>query len=224
MSSNNYQSIAFFDVDHTLIDGNSGFFTSLRLVQAGILKKRRVFQALYYKTAYNFWPQDIEKIYRVAIADMEGMPLEEALSIGQECFEKDLKKRFFPQALKILKKHQSQKHLTVLLTNGPYMTIWPLQKYLGCEEARAIGPVLKDGKLTKELQKPLCLKEGKTYYAKEIAKQQGIRLRDCYFYTDHSSDLDLLEHVGFPQTVNPEIYLKKIAKERNWPIHQFKRS
>src|SRR3989338_9010352 len=62
-------SIAFFDVDDTLVAGNTGFYASLRLVRHGILKKRRIPQAVYYRLANLFFPQDVRKIYEIAVAD-----------------------------------------------------------------------------------------------------------------------------------------------------------
>jgi phosphoserine phosphatase len=47
------------------------------------------------------------------------------------------------------------------------------------------------------------------------------RLSDSYFYTDSLSDLPLLNLVGQPVAVNPDLRLKRLAQRRGWPIVKF---
>lgn len=216
-------SIAFFDVDYTLIDGNSGFYSSLRLVKHGVLKKRRIVQAVAYSLAALLFHPDVKKIYEIAISDMAGWPLTKILKIGNECFERDIKKRLFPQGVALVKKHQEKGDRVALLSSGPHMTLQALQKFLKIDEAFTMGPEIINGILTSQIQLPICHAEGKIYYAEEFAKKKGVSLQKCYFYTDHISDLPLLEKVGHPVLVNPSKRLEQIAKKKGWEILKFKR-
>ncbi|MBI4412092.1 MAG: HAD family hydrolase [Deltaproteobacteria bacterium] len=215
--------IAFFDVDHTLIDGNSGYFTSLRLVKHGILKKRRILQAVYYSAASVFFRQDVEKIYQIAINDMAGSTIGRIMEIGKECFENDIRKRFMPEAVNRLKSHQQKGDRVVLLTSGPTMTIRHVQDFLGVEEAYTMGPEIEGGILTNRLMSPICHAEGKVIFAEEAARKHNIPLSECTFYSDHISDLPLLTKVGNPVAVNPDRKLKREALSRRWPILRFER-
>lgn len=221
MSKNN--SIAFFDVDYTLVDGNSGFYTSLRLVKHGILKKSRIVQAAYYSLMALFSQPDVKKIYEVAINDMAGWPLTKILEIGNECFEQDIKKRLFPQGVTLVKKHQKRGDRVALLSSGPYMTLQALQKFLKADEAFTMGPEIMDGVLTSQIQLPICHGAGKIYYAEKFAKKNQIPLSKCAFYTDHISDIPLLEKVGTPVLVNPSRRLKEIGEKKGWEILTFQR-
>lgn len=213
------RSIAFFDVDYTLVDGNTGFFTSLRLLKHGILKKRRLFQALYYQVAQAVMgAQDVRKIYEIAIADMAGHTLKRVLEIGRECFELDVKKRLFSHIVEQLQEHQKKGDVVVLLTSAPYMLVQILKEYLKADEAYCMGPEIEEGILVQRLQEPLCYAEGKAYYAQLAAQKYGTELKYCHFYTDHISDLFLLEKVGHPHPVNPEFRLKQEAQKRGWQI------
>lgn len=215
------QSIAFFDFDHTLINGNSGYYTSLALVRHGILKKRRMLQAVYYSLAALLFQQDVKKIYEIAIADMAGHPLKKILEIGEECFEKEIKKRFFSDGLERLKEHQIKGDRVVILSSGPSMTLAAVTKFLKIDEAYTMGPEMVDGVLTAKLKLPICHAEGKLIYAEKEAVQFGIPLSKCSFYSDHFSDIPLLEKVGHPYVVNPDKKLKKTANNRGWPVLKF---
>ncbi len=211
-------SIAFFDVDHTLVDGNSGYYSSIRLVRRGVLKRRRVLQAVYYSLASLLFPQDVKKIYQIAIDDMAGWPLDKILEIGNECFEKDIKKRLFPDGLKKIKEHQKRGDRVVLLSSGPYMTLYHLRAYLKADTAYTMGPIIEGGVLTDTLHLPICHAEGKIHFAELEARKHHVPLKKCFFYTDHISDIPLLEKVGHPVVVNPNRKLARFAEKHGWKI------
>ncbi|EKD41858.1 MAG: HAD-superfamily subfamily IB hydrolase, TIGR01490 [uncultured bacterium] len=216
--------LVFFDVDYTLIDGNSGFFASLRFVKHGILKKRRILQALYYTLCSFYKDQDVKKIYQIAIADMIGKSIDEILKIGLECLEKDLIPRFFDESVKMLKSHQEKGDIVILLSSGSSIIMSHVARYLGVNDFYAIGPRIENNLLTNNLPNPLCYAEGKIYYAQLAEKKYGLPLKQAFFYTDHHTDIPLLERVGFPHCVNPDRKLKRHALQKNWPIHRVTRA
>lgn len=214
-------SIAFFDVDNTLVKGNTGYYTSLLLVRYGIMKQRRFLQAGYYYLSSFLFSQNIEKIYKIAIADLAGATLDHVLKIGQECFERDIKPRIFKEGLERIKEHRKKGHLIVLLTAAPYMLVHAFNNFVNADEAYAMGPEVIGGVLTNRLQQPLCHGVGKVHYAKMAAKKYGVRLQDCYFYTDDHSDIPLLEKIGYPEVINPTRRLRNHALIRGWPVSCF---
>src|SRR5450756_586021 len=64
--------------------------------------------------------------------------------------------------------------------------------------------------------------EGKLAMAEEYAAAHGADLSDCYFYSDSASDLPLLEAVGHPVMVNPQLKLRMATRGRSWPVLKFK--
>ncbi len=65
------KSIAFFDVDGTLIKGYSGYYTTLELIRRKIIKKRKLPLAIFYKVISSiFYMGDIKKMYQMAIEDI----------------------------------------------------------------------------------------------------------------------------------------------------------
>src|SRR3546814_8400707 len=80
---------------------------------------------------------------------------------------------------------------------------------------------IEDGVFTGEIISPLCFGEGKVLAAEELAAEYGLDLDNSFFYSDSDDDLELLERVGKPRPLNPNLKLKGIADERNWPVQRF---
>jgi phosphoserine phosphatase len=78
-----------------------------------------------------------------------------------------------------------------------------------------------DGRFTGGIVGEPCYGAGKRIWGERIAAEHGAPMRDCTFYTDSFSDLALLEAVGHPVAVNPDVRLRRRAHERGWPIQRF---
>lgn len=215
--------IAFFDVDNTLLDGYSGYYTTRLLIRKNILKKRRIAQALFYKMITPFYQSDPKTMYRIATRDMVGSHSDDILRIGRECFEKDIKPRLFVDALKLVQVHQKKGHPVYLITSGPTMTVQILSEYLKADGHYSAGPVIDaQGFLTRELRMPLYYREGKVVAAQEILSKHKVNWKDCYYYADSTDDLFLFEKVGHPVLVNPSRKLRDIGRIKKWNILHFK--
>jgi HAD superfamily hydrolase (TIGR01490 family) len=214
--------IAFFDVDNTLMKGFSGFYTTLILIQKGIIKKRRLPLALFYKTISPLYKGNLKKMYEVAIADMAGSRIGEILGIGRQCFERWIKPRLYREGIEAVEEHKKKGQPVYLMTSGPYMTIKILADFLGVDGRYSGGPVVDEkGILTRQIRLPICYREGKVTAAEEVIRRHGVPWKDCYYYADNIDDIYLLEKVGHPRMVNPDPKLLKIGKERGWPILTF---
>ena len=216
-------SIAFFDVDHTLMPCNSGYYTTLRLVRRGYMKKRRLIQAVGYSLISIFHDPDVQKVYKNAIADLVGLSLEELFKVGRETYDRDLKHLIYSEAINQIEHHRNEGHKIILLTSAPYMTMKILMDELKVDVVYCMGPEIENGILSNRLCLPLCYGTNKVHYAIKAAKKHQVDLKDCYFYTDHWRDVALLYQIGHPRVVNPKRKLEKIALEKKWPILRWKK-
>lgn len=215
------KAIAFFDVDGTLVDGYSGYYTTLELIRRNIIQLRRLPQAIFYKVISTLYYGDVRKMYEIAIQDMAGSHIDEILKIGRYTFEKYLKPKLFVDALKKIEQHQEKKEKVILVSSGPYMTIKIIEEYVKANKSFSIGPIIENGILQNRLMTPFCFMQGKVEIAAEQAAKEGISLKDCYFYADSIHDIHLLSEVGKPFVVNPDRNLKKEALKRGWPLLKF---
>ncbi len=215
------KTIALFDVDKTLLKGYSGYYTALRLIRHGAVRKRRIPQALFYNIISKIYRGNVRYMYETIIGDLAGWTFEDIATIGRECFEKDLRPRLYREGIELVEEHKRQGHRTYLVTAAPFMSMLILGEYLGVCSDFAPGPVIQDGILQKELREPLPYGTGKLEVARLIAEREGTSLDECYFYTDSVDDMPLLEVVGHPNVTNPDKKLERIAKKRQWPILRF---
>jgi phosphoserine phosphatase len=89
----------------------------------------------------------------------------------------------------------------------------------------ALGTVAEtaDGVYTGRLVGGLLHGEAKAAAVLALAEREGLDLAQCSAYSDSVNDLPMLTLVGHPNAVNPDAQLRAIARERQWPIHDFRR-
>ena len=215
--------IAFFDVDKTLLNGYSGFYATITLVQRRLVRPHHVLAALFYRIIAPLYHGDVRRMYEMILYDLVDHPLTEVMSIGKECFEKNIRPKIFQDGIKLVEDHKRMGHQVVLLSSGPSMVIDHVADFLQVDQSYSNGPVVRDGRLQKELREPLCYQEGKLITAQQVAKNAGVDLTTCYYYADSIDDLSLLLRVGHPRPVNPDRELRDLAQQNGWEIRYFKK-
>ena len=214
--------IVFFDVDNTLVDGYTGYETTLFLIKKRIIKRRRILQALFYKLASTFHLSDVLKMYRIANIDMAGQHIDTMRAHGRHVFDTWFAHRVFREGVAALRRHQAAGHEVVLLSSAPYMTVDVLAERLGIECCYAMGPSLDAGGiLQNQIRQPVTVDHRKLDVARAHAELRGVALADCIFYTDSIRDVALLREVGTPIVINPDRHLRREARKRGWVVHQW---
>lgn len=215
---------AFFDIDRTLIDGQSGVLLGKLLVKKGEVKASYfISRALYYSFLYSINRLNYGHLVEHGMKFFEGMSQEEVDALGEECFEKVVK-RIYEEAEELVATHRKKGHICVIVSSAPKLVAKPIAKFFEMDDMLVTEGVVKNGRITGEVKKPLCYAEGKKILAEKFAKKHHIALEKSYFYSDSATDLPLFESVGHPVAVNPERKLLSIAKKRKWKVMEFKKS
>src|SRR5207244_8775371 len=82
--------------------------------------------------------------------------------------------------------------------------------------------LLKDGRLTGDLQSPPPAGEARGALLHEYAERNGVVLSESFAYADSLSDLPMLEMVGTPVAVNPDARLSQVAGQRGWRVGRWR--
>lgn len=163
-----------------------------------------------------------EAFNRVFYASYSGVRVNELAAFAQEYFESFLVRQIYLEAVERIEWHRRNGHRIVILTGGIDLLVEPLAKFLGVDDVIAAGLEAKDGKFTgRLLTKPLG-ELGKIEAVKNYAAASEIELRDSYAYADSYPDRFLLECVGHPVAVNPDLRLMMLSKRRRWRIERWK--
>ena len=154
----------------------------------------------------------------------EGAPVEQLHEDAREHFSDLLLTRSFPDAVRRVREHRERGHRTVLITGALDVVIEPLRPLFDDVVCARLGTeVDEDGVevLTGRLDEVPPTAEARARILVDLCHAHGLDPAESVAYADSSSDLPMLEAVGFPVAVNPEPRLASIARKRGWLVEDF---
>lgn len=208
--------LAFFDLDRTLISVNSARLWVARQRRLGRVGRRDVGRALVWFGLYRLGKARMEDAIHAAAQTLTGLEEAELREQSARFWEEELEALVRPGARAALETHRAAGDALVLLTASSSQLAAACAASLSLDAVLSNRFEVEQGRFTGRLHEPLCFGPGKTHHARQLAEQRGIDLRDCAFYTDSMSDLDMLEAVGRPVVVDPDPRLTRIARQRSW--------
>jgi len=212
---------AFFDIDGTVLAKNSGPLYLKFLVQEGKMTKMDLLRGLWWFALYRFGRLNWEKISQKMAAQIEGGSELEMINDCQRWYDSMVRRHIRPEMIDAMNDHRNQGHKVVLLTAASIYLTRPLGKDLGVDDYLCNYLEVQEGTFTGRMVEPTCYGDGKVILAQRYADDEGIDLESSYFYTDSVTDLPVLLKVGKPVVVNPDPILRREAKRRNWPVHDY---
>ena len=129
----------------------------------------------------------------------------------------------FPAAIRRVRQHRALGHRTILITGALDFVVGPLRPLFDEVVAPSLS-VDSRGKLTGELNVGPPTGEARALILREYAEAEGLSLEQSVAYADSASDLPMLECVGHPVAVNPEVKLAAIARKRGWHVEQWSKA
>tara|TARA_B100001029_G_scaffold57888_1_gene46777 strand:- start:7056 stop:8465 length:1410 start_codon:yes stop_codon:yes gene_type:complete len=217
--------IAAFDLENTLIASNvvSSFawLASRRLSSAERI--RLVIKTLAEAPQLlSLDKQDRGDFLRHFYRRYEGAPISQISEDSAEQFSDLILSKSFPEGIRRVREHRNLGHKTVLITGALDFIVEPLKPLFDdiiCPRLGQDGDSY-DGRLVD------VPPTGESRYQAlaDYASANGLDLRESVAYADSASDLPMLEAVGFPVAVNPEVRLASIARKRGWLVENFGKS
>lgn len=211
--------IAFFDLDKTLISRNSATLWLRAEMANGRLSRLRALHAFTYVLRYSLGLVDIEDTIRRSVRTIAGQVEAEMAQRALAFYAASIRPIFRPGARAALDAHRAAGDRLVLLTSSSSYVSEQVVADLGLDAYLCSRfEVDADGRYTGRLIEPLCYGRGKLELARRCAAEQGVALAACAFYTDSIADLPMLEAVGEPAAVHPDPKLRRLARQRGWPV------
>ncbi len=163
-----------------------------------------------------------ESFNRSFYASYAGIRVDELTSFAREYFESYWVRRLYLEAVERIEWHRRNGHRIVILTGGIDLLVKPLSDFLRVDDMIAAELEVCHGRFTGRLNTPPLGECGKLAFLKSYANSNGIQLTESYAYADSYSDRFVLESVGHPVAVNPDVRLRLLAKRRNWRIEHWR--
>lgn len=209
---------AFFDMDGTLLRGESQFSFLLYCLRCGTAPPfHSLIVAVRYASYLLGLSQDARQLRASGFALFQDVSVERLEAIGTEFFKSKLAHRIRRQSVALVAAHKKYGHTTVLVTSACELVARPFAAQFGFDAIIATRLHTRDGFYTGERELPEPYGAGKRQIVEKFCEQHSISPRDSFAYTDHHTDLSLLEFVGHPVTVNPTRKLQSIAATKRWP-------
>ncbi len=137
-----------------------------------------------------------------------------------EMFSDLILTKSFPAAIRRVREHRRVGHRTVLITGALDVAIGPLRPLFDDIIAPSLA-LRPDGTYRGELTAVPPTAEARAQALFDYAEEHGFDVSEGVAYADSTSDLPMLEAVGFPVAVNPETRLAALARKRGWLVEHF---
>jgi len=215
--------LALFDLDNTLLDGDSdyewgNFLASKKLVDEVEYEEANT----YFYEQYKNGTLDIVEFSAFSFKPLSLRDRKELDVLHKEFMQSCILPKIKPQTIKVLNKHRDQGDTLVIITATNSFITHPIATHLDIQHLIATEPKIVDGRYTTEIEGTPCFQEGKVTRLNEWLKTNKETMTGSYFYSDSINDLPLLEIVDTPIVIDPDEKLLKTATKRNWEVTSLK--
>lgn len=212
-------SLAIFDLDNTLLNGDSDHAWGEFLCRHGIVDEAeyRAANDRFYHL-YQSGRLDIHEFLNFALRPLVSHTPEQLnrwhAAFMHECIEPML----LPKASALLAQHRAAGDFLLIITATNSFVTGPIAARLGVDALLATEPEKVGDRFTGRVAGIPCFQHGKVERLQRWLEDTGHSLEGSSFYSDSHNDLPLLEQVEQPYAVNPDDRLAQVASERGWPI------
>ena len=214
--------LTLFDLDNTLLAGDSDYEWGQFLVDRGVLDRQtyEAQNAAYYEQ-YKAGTLDIHEYLGFALRPLAAHSAEDLDRWHAEFMRARILPMISGAARALVRSHLDAGELCAIVTATNSFVTAPIAREFGVEHLIATEPESADGRFTGRVLGTPCFREGKIRRVDEWLAALGGRLADfatSTFYSDSHNDLPLLARVTRPVAVDPDAQLEAEAKARGWQV------
>lgn len=214
--------LALFDLDNTLLNGDSDFEWSQFLIRIGVLD-RELFEAknLEFYEQYKAGTLDIQKFLDFQLKPLSRHPRSTLDEWHRQFMSENALPMITQPARDLVRQHQQAGDVCVIITATNSFVTAPIAREFGIEHLIATEPEQNGGEFTGRVFGVPSFREGKITRLNAWLAERGWVLEsfaNTTFYSDSLNDLPLLELVRQPVAVNPDPTLQAHAQQHGWQI------
>lgn len=212
-------SLAIFDLDNTLIAGDSDYLWGQFLVEQGIVDREQyeAANAEFYRQ-YREGSLDIAEFLDFALRPLAEHTMEQLLAWRETFVHEKILPILLPTARALIERHRQKGDVPLVITATNRFVTEPIAALYDIEHLIATTPEFVEGRYTGRFVGEPCFREGKVRRLGEWLRQHGHSLAESWFYSDSHNDLPLLLQVTNPVAVDPDERLAEEASTRGWPV------
>jgi HAD superfamily hydrolase (TIGR01490 family) len=210
-----------FDLDNTLLAGDSDYNWSLFLIKQGLLDEKTHHERneqfyLDYKNGnldiYKFLAFQLKPLSEHSMADLNALHAKYMDSV--------IRPMMTQKAQDLVNQHKAQGDLCLVITATNSFVTKPIAQAYGIAHLIGTDPEMVNGAYTGGVAGVPSFQEGKVTRLKLWLAERGQVLADferSYFYSDSHNDLPLMKLVTHPVAVDADAKLTDYAQQHGWP-------
>ncbi|MDR1424215.1 MAG: HAD-IB family hydrolase [Azoarcus sp.] len=214
--------LALFDLDYTLLAGDSDVAWTQFLIEEGVLdasaqEKRH----LVFFEQYKAGTLDIYEFLDFQLAPLARQPRAKLDAWHRTYMERHIRPMIRPAARALVARHLECGDLVALVTATNGFVTWPIAQEFGIPHLIATVPAQENGAFTGKPRGVPAYREGKIVRVEAWLESLALnfeRFAHSHFYSDSHNDLPLLQRVTHPVAVDPDDTLRGEAQARGWEI------
>ena len=214
--------LALFDLDHTLLSGDSDYEWTQYLVSKGILDgaTHGARNAEFYEQ-YKAGTMDIQEFLDFQLQSLADNPRAVLEQWHADFMATQIRPRLNQKARELVKRHLDQGDIRAMVTATNSYATGPIAPELGIPHLNATIPAQENGQFTGKARGLPSFREGKIARVEAWLEAMGLwwnNFERSWFYSDSLNDLPLLLCVTDPVVVDPDATLRAHAENAGWPI------
>ena len=216
------QNLALFDLDNTLLAGDSDYNWSLFLISEGLLDAKTHFERNEkFYADYKAGQLNIVEFLKFQLKPLSEHKKAFLDELHLKYMQKVIRPMMTVKAQNLVDKHKVAGDLCVVITATNSFVTKPIATAYGIEHLIGSDPEMVNGEYTGGVSGVPSFQEGKVTRINQFLAERGKKMSDyetSYFYSDSHNDLPLMQLVTNPVAVDADAILTAYAQEQAWPL------
>ena len=211
--------LAIFDLDNTLIAGDSDCLWGEFLIEMGKVDAEtyRAGHEKYYQD-YLDGNLDIHEFLSFQLKPLADNDFDELHQWRKQYIAQKIRPIILEQALTLVEEHRQQQHELLIITATNRFLTEPIADIFSIDNLIACEPEIVNGQFSGQSVGTPSYAEGKVKRFNDWLAEQDADFGESWFYSDSHNDIPLLKQVDHPVAVDPDSTLEEVAKKSNWKI------
>jgi len=211
--------LALFDLDNTLLAGDSDYLWGEFLCEQGIVDRD-----LYEQENQRFYDEykhgtlDIHEFQAFSQQPLVDNDTLKMKALRKTFLEQKIRPIMSPASYELIARHRAQGDTLVVITATNSFVTSPIVEAFGIKNLLATEPEVINGKYTGKIHGIPCFQYGKVERLNQWMKEHKMSMQGSWFYSDSHNDLPLLKEVDHPVAVDADEKLLEYAESQGWPV------